>query len=617
MDALAEKAAGLPSQPGVYIFKDDKGQVIYVGKAVNLKNRVRAYFNETDERPQIQFLRPRIKDIEFVVTDTEKEALILENNLIRKHQPRYNIRLRDDKSFLYLKLTTSEKFPRLILVRRGIARKKNQDMVFGPFASARAVRETVRLLQNIFPVLRCATPRFHFRDRPCVNYEMDRCPAACAGLISEQAYKQGIDQLVRFLRGEGKDLVSELEAEMNAASEKTEFEKAGRIRDRIQAIKDTLEKQKVEVNAPVDRDVIGYHREADRAVVFRLGYRQGMLIIGHPYLIRNPRLEDKEALGSFLKQFYLGQSFIPKEILLPFAIEDQDLLKSSLEDQAKRQVEVSVPERGEKRAMVELAHTNAKQALEASAEKEKLRADALQELKRIFSLKKVPGWIECYDISNLGEKLAVGSMVKFLDGEPDKSGYRRYRIKGIDTQNDFEMMREVLFRRFKRALAEEQEMPDLIILDGGKGQLNIALEVLKELGIRGIDAVALAKEREIGKALSDKLEKKPERVYLPGRKDPVRIKREPAKSLMTRIRDEAHRFAITYHRKLRRKAFTRSIILEIPGIGPKKQRALLKFFKSVKKIREANADALSSVPGISKSDIDHIRSFFSAGDRHN
>jgi excinuclease ABC subunit C len=360
----------------------------------------------------------------------------------------------------------------------------------------------------------------------------------------------------------------------------------------------------------VDRVVLGFHRQADRVVIFRLGFRKGILIIGHPYFIRKAPMDDSETLGSFLKQFYPDHSFIPREILLPFPAEDQDLIHEWLADQSRQRVEMLVPERGDKRSQVELANTNAAQALESTAEKERLSQDALEQLKNMLHLRKLPRWIECYDISNFGEKLAAGSMVKFLDGDPDKSGYRRFRIKGIQAQNDFEMMRQILFRRFNRALKENQPLPDLIILDGGKGQLGMALKVFSELGIKDVELAALAKEREMGGALTAALVKKPERVFLPGRKNPAPVRQEPAKHLLVRVRDEAHRFAVSYLHKLRENVFSRSVLQEIPGIGERKKKLLLRHFGSVKKIKRASLEELKACPGISASDAGQVFDFF-------
>jgi excinuclease ABC subunit C len=612
MSKLPDRLEELPASPGVYLFKDEAGKVIYVGKALNLRSRVRAYFNESDTRPQIRFLRPKIKAIDFMLTDTEKESLILENNLIKKYQPRYNIRLRDDKTFYHLKLTTSEKFPRLLLARRP---DKSRDLVFGPFASSAAVHETMRLILKSFPLRRCTTRKFQTRQRPCINFEMGKCPGPCAGRISEQEYGKSVRQLARLLRGEGREMVSELEAEMKDASARLEFEKAASLRDQLRAIRETLEKQKVEVNAAVDRDVLGYHWQADRAMVFRLGYRQGILLIGHPFLIRQVQVPDREALAAFLKQFYLGRDCIPAEILLPFAVEDQELLRESLQDQAGRKVELSVPERGDKRGQVELASANARQALASSDEQERLKQDGLVQLQSILHLRTLPRVIEGFDISNLGGKVAVGSMVRFSGGGPDKSGYRRYQLKGVSGPDDFEMMRQLLSRRFQRALLEKQELPDLLVLDGGKGQLNIALKLLAELKLTELPVIALAKERETGAPLSSQLVKKPERVFVPGRKDPVLVKLEPARHLLTRVRDEAHRFALAYLQKLRRKAPYKSVLLQIPGIGEKKRRALLRHFSSLKRLREAGFEQLQEVPGLSSRDIEQVWKFLHASRR--
>ena len=565
---LRKRIEALPARPGVYIFKDEPGKVLYIGKAINLRSRVRSYFAETDTRTQVPFLVARVRGIDFIVTGTEKEALILENNLIKKHQPRYNLRLRDDKTFFHVRLTTSEKFPRLLLARR--PEKTRDDLIFGPFSSSKAVKQTIELLLKLFPLIRCTSRKFQYRPRPCVNFEIDKCLGACAGKVSEDDYQRSVRQVVKFLRGEGTELIPELEFEMQAASENMEFEKAARLRDQINAIRETLEKQRVEINIPVDRDVLGYYRVADRAVVFRLGYRRGILVLGHPRFIRRVQVPDREALASFLKQSYLGRNFIPPEIILPFPVDDQELIQESLSEQAGRKVELLVPERGEKAAEVLLANTNARQSLEASREKELLKLDALKGLQKILGLKNFPETIECYDISNLGGKLAAGSLVRFSHGEPDKSSYRRYRIKGLEEQNDYEMMKQVLSRRFRRAIEEKQELPDLIILDGGKGQLNIALKVLEDLGLSGMDVAALAKERQIGAPLSAELTRKPERVFMPGRKDALRIKHEPAKHLLVRVRDEAHRFALAYLHKLRRKSVTRSVLLDVPGIGDRK-----------------------------------------------
>ena len=606
---LEAKVAELPTGPGVYLLKDAEGKVIYVGKAKSLRPRVRSYLSDRgDERAQIRFLRSRLADVEVVVTDTEKEALILENNLIKQYRPRYNVHLRDDKTYFHLKLTTSEEFPRLLLIRRPT---KGKDLLFGPYPSGTAVKETIALLQEIFPLRRCSEPIFRHRTRPCLNCQIKKCLGPCCQLISAEDYAKIVDQVAMFLKGRRADLVQRLKEEMEQASEAMEFERAALLRDRIRAVEATLEKQKVDIPDPVDRDVFGLARAGDRVEILRLGFRYGALLISKGFALNRVSLADAEALGSFLKQFYTPEEFVPEEVLIPFAVEDQELLAEVLSERRGKRVAVAVPERGEKRRLIELAEENARQALERAAVRAEQAERALLELEHKLRLGKRPGWIECYDISNLMGREAVGSLVKFQEGEPDKSGYRRYKIRGVVEGDDYAMMKEVLSRRFKRALNEGQELPDLVLVDGGKGQLNVAREALKELGIQGLPVAALAKEREIGEALSAELKKKGERVYLPGVKDPVWLPAHTAGlHLIQRIRDEAHRFAISYHRCLRGQRAVRSELDQIPGIGPKKRNLLLRHLGDMGRIKPASLEELAAVPGISRKDAEEIRNFF-------
>ena len=604
---LEAKVAELPIGPGVYLLKDTEGRVIYVGKAKSLRPRVRSYLSDRgDARAQIRFLRGRLADVEVVVTDTEKEALILENNLIKQHQPRYNVRLRDDKTYFHLKLTTSEEFPRLLLARRPT---KGKDLLFGPYASSSAVKETIALLQEIFPLRRCSSPVFQHRTRPCLNCQIKKCLGPCCQLISAEDYAKLVDQVAMFLKGRRTDLIDRLKQEMKKASEAMEFERAALLRDRIRAIEATLEKQKMDIPDPKDRDVFGLAREGDRVEILRLGFRYGTLLLSKGFSLTRLSLTDAEALGSFLKQFYTPEEFVPEEVLIPFPVEDQELLAEVLSERRGKKVAVLVPERGEKRRLVELAEENARQALKRAAVRAEQAERALEELQQKLRLPKRPGWIECYDISHLMGKEAVGSLVKFVEGEPDKSGFRRYRIKGVEQSDDYAMMKEVLSRRFKRALTEGQELPDLVLVDGGKGQLNVARAVLKELGIRGLPVAALAKVN-LGSGPELNI-KKGERVYLPGVKDPVRLLAHTAGlHLIQRIRDEAHRFAISYHRRLRGKRMVRSELENIPGIGPKKRNLLLKHLGGIEKVRQATLEELAVVPGISRQDAERIRNFF-------
>ena len=606
---LELKVAELPAAAGVYLLKDAEGKVIYVGKAKSLRARVRSYLSDRgDERAQLRFLRGRLADVEVVVTGNEKEALILENNLIKRYQPRYNVRLRDDKTYYHLKLTTSEPFPRLLLARRPV---KGRDLLFGPYASSVAVKETIALLQEIFPLRRCSEPIFRHRSRPCLNCQIKKCLGPCCQLISPEDYQKIVDQVALFLKGKDTDLLDQLRREMEEASDSMEFERAAGLRDQIRAIEATLQKQKVDIPDPVDRDVFGLAREADRVEIHRLGFRYGTLLISRGFALNRVSLPDAEVLGSFLKQFYAGEEFVPEEVLISLPVEDAELLAELLSERRGRKVTVAAPERGEKKRLVEMAEENARQALSKAAARAEQTNRALEELQHKLRLTKRPGWIEGYDISNLMGRQAVGSLVKFVEGEPDKSGYRRYQIKTVEQSDDYAMMQEVLTRRFRRALAEGQALPDLVLLDGGKGQLNIGREVLKELGIKDLAVVALAKEREIGEALSAELKKKGERVYLPGVKDPVWMPAHTAGlHLIQRIRDEAHRFAITYHRRLRGKAAVRSELDQIPGIGPKKRNLLLKHLGGVERIKQTSVEELALVPGISRSDAERIRHYF-------
>lgn len=607
--ALAAKVAELPAGPGVYLFKDDRGQVIYVGKAKNLRARVRSYLSERgDERAQIQFLRSRVAAVEVVLTDTEKEALVLENNLIKQYRPRYNLRLRDDKTYFHLQLTTAEEFPRLLLTRRPT---KGKNLLFGPYPSSAAVKETIALLQDIFPLRRCSAPVFQHRPRPCLNYQIKKCSGPCGRRISPEEYARLVDQVALFLSGRRTDLLQRLQAEMEQAASALEFERAALLRDRMRAVSATLEKQKVDIPAPVDRDVFGLAREADRVAVQRLGFRSGALLLSKGFYFGPVGLPVEEVLGSFLKQFYTPAELVPEEILLPFPVEDQALLAELLSERRGKKVTIAVPERGEKRQLIELAAQNARQALAQAAERAAQADRALAELQTRLRLPKPPTWIECYDLSHLAGAEAVGSMVQFQQGEPARAGYRRYRIRGAAAGDDYAMMKEVLSRRFQRALREGRPLPDLVLVDGGKGQLNVARAVLKELGLPDLPVAALAKERETSSALSAARKKKGERIYLPGVKDPVWLPAHTAGlHLLQRLRDEAHRFAVSYHRRLRGKRRRQSELDRIRGIGPKKRNALLRHLGGLEQVRGASIEELAAVPGISRRDAEQIRAFF-------
>ncbi len=607
-DTWEDKVPHLPAKTGVYLLKGKDGEVLYVGKAKNLRARVRSYSRDSDDgRYQVAFLRNRTADLDYIVTDTEKEAVILENNLIKKHRPRYNIRLRDDKTYYHLKLTLSEQYPRLLLTRR--PRKGGRDVLFGPFSSSRAVKETIRTLQEIFPLRRCQE-RFRMRKRPCLNYQMGKCLGPCAEEVSEADYAHTVDQVMRFLKGRAPELIRELEDEMERAAAAEMFERAAMLRDRIQAIKKTLEQQKVDFTRPVDRDVIGFYREGDRVVIHLLGYRGGALLVSDPHTFTRVSIHDEEALSSFLSQLYPERGQPPAEVLAPFLPADRDVLESSFTALRGKRSVIRVPERGEGRRLVEMAQKNAEETLERDRDRGDDRERAMAELQARLGLEKLPRWIECVDISLLAGEAAVGSMVKFLEGEPDKSGYRRYRIKRSDGVDDYGMMREVLSRRFRRALDEGRPLPDLLVVDGGKGQLNVARAVLEELGIDAVETTGLAKDRGAGEQQQEQVKRKGERVYVPGRKEPVSLKQGTAGMfLLQRVRDEAHRFAISYHKKLRGKKAKRSVLEDAPGIGPKKAAALVKHFQGVERIRQASKEEIAEAPGVGPADAERIKSF--------
>ncbi len=604
-----DEATALPSAPGAYIFKDAEGNVLYVGKAKNLRARCRAYIRENaDNRYHIRFLRGRIRKVEYIITDTEAEAVILENNLIKKHKPRYNIRLRDDKTYFHLRLTTDESFPRLMLTRR--PRKGGNDLLLGPFSSSGAVKETLRTVQEIFPLRRCKSPALKKRDRPCLNYQIGKCSGPCADKISQEEYQKTVGQVVEFLKGSRGDLVRDLKEQMAEASLNEEFEKAAMLRDRIHAVQKAMEKQKVDSVRPVDRDVIGLYREGDRLVVHRLGFRSGVLLSSRSHNFVRVNIPDAEALSSFLSQLYPEKAKPPPEILVSVMPEDADLLQESFSKELGKKCVIRVPERGETAKLVRMAVKNAEETLKRESEKGKDRDRAVAELQSRLRLSKPPLHIECVDISLTGGTDAVGSVVKFTNGGPDKSGYRRYRIRTVEGINDYDMMREVLTRRFKRAQQEGAELPDLLVVDGGKGQLNVARAVLDDLGIDSVSAAALAKDRETPSEKDDR-KRKGEKVYVPGAKDPVAIKPGTAALfLLQQIRDEAHRFAVSYHKKVRGNTYRRSGLEEVPGIGKKKAAALIKHLGGVAGVKKASLEELKNVPGISARDAENLKESF-------
>jgi len=613
MESLNQKIDRLPTHPGVYLFKDKKGTILYVGKAGNIKHRVSSYFQKpTGKDLKTLMMLEKVTDIDIIVTDTEKEAFILENNLIKVHHPRYNVKLRDDKNYPCLRLSIGEEFPTLTIVRRI---KKDDSLYFGPYPSATSLRETLRLIRRLFPIRTCLDIKFSGRLRPCINYEMDRCAGPCCGKINRDQYWEMVHQVRMFLEGKNKDLVESLRKKMGEESEQLHFEKAAKIRDQVEYIEHVIEKQKIVSSDFVDQDVIGFHRQDHTFVVHPLFVRGGKLLGGKGFIFPFTGLPEKEVLSSFLHQYYREGKFIPEQILIPEAIPEQDLVEQWLTDLKGKRVRIFVPMKGDKRHLLEMARENAEQYLLGKDELEKEEGRLLEVLKEKLHLKKIPRRIEAFDISNLQGENAVGSMVFFDGGKPDKERYRHFKIKTIEGADDYAMMYEVLLRRYQKAI-EEDDLPDMVLLDGGRGQLNVAQEVFKELKIREVDLISLAKERVVEGPRLSRVKKSEEKVFHPQYKEPFILgKHSPVLHFLDRIRDEAHRFAITYHKKVRSRDTIKSVLGEIPGIGKVRQKELLKFFGSVEKIKEAMEEELAKAPKMNRKSAQIVYHFFRKRER--
>jgi excinuclease ABC subunit C len=582
----------IPKLPGVYLMKDAKGRILYVGKAKDLRARVRSYFRQRgDGRHKFQFVLQRLADLEVVVTRSDKEALILENNFIKKHRPRYNVAFRDDKSYFHIRIDLKEAFPRVGLVRRP---QKDGALYFGPYASSQSVRQTLRLLQRHMGLRSCKELRVRPNDRTCLNYQMGRCAGVCGGEVTPEQYAEKVEEAILFLRGHSRVLIEQLNARMKVAAEALRFEEAARVRDQIRAIERTLEGQRVVTPLGSDRDALGFERIQEGGVVVVIQIREGKVLESLSLPIKPTPFEDEEVLRSFLKQFYdtAGRS-IPAEILVPLPLgEETRLLEQWLGDVAGRRVRIRCPKRGEARELVEMAQQNAQWA----RKREESMEDTLVRLARRLHLRRPPMKMEGFDISNLGGEEAVGSAVRFLDGDPDRRAYRSYGIRTVRGIDDYAMMFELLHRHLRRR-QEEGDPPDLIVVDGGKGQLGVAEAVLKELALRDLDVVAIAKG---GTQRRGRGEEERDRVFCPGRKDPVSLGRDPSlMRILQHLRDEAHRFALSRHRKRRRRRRMGSSLEEIKGIGPARRRALLRSMGSLRAIRSATIDDLARVPGIS------------------
>lgn len=607
--ALRDQIDRFPHAPGVYLMQDGKGTVVYVGKAKHLRNRVRQYFSQSgDPRYHIRLGLPTVERIDFIVTNTEKEALILENTLIKKHRPRFNISLRDDKNHVHLRLDPKQPYPRLTVVRRP---GKDKALYFGPYASSQAVRETLRTLYRAFPIRSCTDSVFNSRSRPCLYYEIAQCVAPCVpGYTTSSAYEELVQQVILHLRGRSDDIVKTLKVQIDQASVELRFEDAGRLYKRLQAVQETMGKQRVTAMKQRDQDIFGYYRAGDTLQLQTLNVRSGQLVGGRPYTFTRQLGSEPEALSSFIFQYYVDNPYIPREVLLPLQLEDAAALAEWLSDKKQRQVAVETPQRGDKHHLVQLAMKNAALAYRKEHDAEEQQRRSLEELQRKLHLRHQPRRIECFDISNISGAMAVGSMVTFEDGQPNKQRYRRYRIKTLEGPNDFGMMLEVLRRRYRRAVAED-DLPDLLLVDGGKGQLQMALRALEELGITNLEVAGIAKSRlKVGKTNGTR-QRSDERLHRPGRKNAVTFAtNSSALFLLQRVRDEAHRFAITYHKSLRGKQALRSELEDISGIGTQRKTVLLRHFGSLKQVRNASLDELQAVPGLPQQVAQTIFDYF-------
>ena len=614
MFCFEEELKKLPNKPGVYIMRDEKDVILYVGKAVNLHNRVRSYFRSNIGRgPAIDKMVSLIARFEYIVTDSELEALVLENNLIKEYSPKYNTLLKDDKTYPYIKVTLGEDYPRILFSR---TMKKDKSRYFGPFSSAAAVKDTIELLNKIFSLRTCNRnlPRDMGLERPCLNYHIKQCPAPCQGYISREEYREKIAAALEFLNGNQGPIQKELEAKMKEAAENMEFEEAARYRDLLESIRQVTQKQKITGGIGEDKDILALYQDEGEAVVQVFFVRNGKLIGREHYYMTNVSENKKpEILEHFVKQFYAGTPYIPAELMLQYEIGDRELIEKWLTQRRGQKVNIVVPKIGSKEKLVELAAQNAKLIL--TKDREKLKREegrtigAVKEIAVLLGMKSIDR-MEAYDISNINGFENVGSMVVYEKGKPKRSDYRKFRIKSVGGPDDYACMREVLSRRFLHGLKEREEngagdafdsftrFPDLIMMDGGRGQVNIALSVLEELDIH-IPVCGMVKDDN----------HRTRGLYYHNVEIPIDTHSEGFR-LITRIQDEAHRFAIEYHKQLRGKAQVKSVLDDIPGIGPARRKALMRHFKSLEEIKQATPEELMEVPEINRAAAQEIVEFF-------
>ena len=591
---IAEQLRGLPTSPGVYLFKDAEGNILYVGKAANLRHRVSSYFGAGQKlTPKLKRMTSKVADLDCFVTTSEQEALILELNLIKRHHPRYNVRLKDDKTFPYLKIDLGEDWPRVHITRR---LEEDGGRYFGPFASAKSVRQTLKLIKGIFPFRSCSKPVTGTDPRPCLEYHIGHCLAPCIGVVSRQEYAEVIKQVILFLEGKQERVVQQLESKMDKAAEALDFERAAMLRDQIQAVERVVEGQRIATTVRGEQDVIAFAQDKDQAYVQVFFIRSGKLIGRESFLLQGTRYEEpSQIMTSFIKQFYASSPHIPPLLLLQHPVEDMAMLQSWLQGKRGGKVNIQVPGRGNKKQLVNIVAENAQQGLEQLKIKQLASpaalSAALEEIKRELQLPRLPSRIEGYDISDIQGMAAVGSMVVFDKGKPKPAHYRRFKIKTVSGVDDYAMLQEVLRRRFKRAGGASDTwaiLPDLVLIDGGKGQLNAVRAAMREMGADSVPTASLAKENE--------------EIFIPQKTEPVILaKSSPGLQLLQRLRDEAHRFALGYHQRIRKRETFASALDTIPGIGPRRKRALLRQFGSVKAIQEATVEELAAAKGMTQS----------------
>lgn len=601
---IEEELKKLPALPGVYIMHDAKDEIIYVGKAISLKNRVRQYFQSSrDKTAKIKQMVSKIARFEYIVTDSELEALILENNLIKENRPRYNTMLKDDKTYPYIKVTVKDEFPRIFMTRQ---LKRDKAKYYGPFSSALAIKDTLDFLHKAFKIRTCNRnlPRDIGNMRPCLNYYIHQCDAPCQGYISKENYNEKVLKAIDFLNGDFNSALEDTKNKMQEAAKNMEFEEAARYRDLLNSLNHIAQRQKISADTIEDRDIIALAKDEADAVIQIFFIRQGKMVGREHHYIQSYIDDDKQIVESFIKQFYAGTPFLPKEIWLQYEIDDIKLITEWLSKKRGSKVRIIIPQKGSKEKLVELAQKNAKIILEKDKEKlkreERKSIGALNELQELLSIDRIER-MEAFDISNISGVETVGSMIVYENGKPKRSDYRKFKIRDVIGSNDYAAMREVLSRRFKRALDKDDKfikLPDLILMDGGKGQVNIALDVLRELGIN-IYVCGMVKDDN----------HRTRGLYFENNELPIKTKSEVF-NLITRIQDEAHRFAIEYHRSLRSKTQVKSILDDIKGVGNVRKKALIKYFKDIERIKKADIKELKAVETIDEKTAENIYNFF-------